>query len=85
MQVNMHEAKSQLSRLGRLAWEGEEVVIAKAGEPYLRLEPYRRVKGKRRLGVFAGQIQIAPGFDETPQEITDAFHDSRLFPDEDDG
>ena len=30
MKVNMHEAKSQLSRLGRLAWEGEEVVIARA-------------------------------------------------------
>ena len=35
MKVNMHEAKSQLSRLGRLAWEGEEIVIAKAGEPWL--------------------------------------------------
>ena len=81
----MHEAKSQLSRLGRLAWEGEEVVIAKAGEPYLRLEPYRRAKGKRSLGVFAGQIQMAPDFDETPQEIIDAFHGSHLFPHEDDG
>jgi len=44
MKVNMHEAKSQLSRLGRLAWEGEEIVIARAGEPYLRLEPYREEK-----------------------------------------
>ena len=85
MQVNMHEAKSQLSRLGRLAWEGEEIVIAKAGEPYLRLEPYRRAKGKRSLGVFAGQIQMAPDFDETPQEVIDAFRGSRLFPDEDGG
>ena len=42
MQVNMHEEKSQLSRLGKLAWEGEGIVIAKAGEPYLRLEPYRK-------------------------------------------
>ena len=84
MKVNMHEAKSQLSRLGRLAWEGEEVVIAKAGEPYLRLEPYRRSRGKRTLGAFKGQIQIAPDFDETPQEIIDAFYGSRLFPGEDD-
>ncbi len=85
MKVNMHEAKSQLSRLGRLAWAGEEIVIAKAGEPYLRLEPYRRAKGKRSLGVFAGQIQIGPDFDETPQEVIDAFHGSRLFPGEDGG
>ena len=42
----MHEAKSQLSKLGKLAWEGEEIIIAKAGEPYLRLEPYRQPKTK---------------------------------------
>ena len=39
MQVNMHEAKTQLSRLAERAWEGEEVIIAKAGKPYLRLVP----------------------------------------------
>ncbi len=83
MQVNMHEAKSQLSRLGRLAWEGEEVVIAKSGEPYLRLEPYRQPRGRRVLGTLAGQIRMAPDFDETPQEVIDAFHGSRLMPDED--
>ena len=33
MKVNMHEAKSQLSRLAELAWQGEEVVICKAGKP----------------------------------------------------
>ena len=32
MQMNMHEAKSQLSKLGELAWQGEEVVIAKGGK-----------------------------------------------------
>ena len=67
MKVNMHEAKSQLSRLGRLAWEGEEIVIARAGEPWLRLEPYRERRDKRKLGVWKGQIRIAPDFDETPQ------------------
>jgi len=82
MKVNMHEAKSQLSRLGRLAWEGEEIVIAKAGEPWLRLEPYRERRDKRKLGVLKGQIRIAPDFDETPQEIIDSFYDSNLFPGE---
>ena len=83
MKVNMHEAKSQLSRLGRLAWEGEEVVIAKAGEPWLRLEPYRERRARRRLGVWKGQVRIAPDFDETPREVIDSFHDSNLFPGED--
>ncbi len=83
MKVNMHEAKSQLSRLGKLAWEGEEIVIAKAGEPYLRLEPYRKQKVKRKPGALKGQIWIAPDFDETPQEIIDSFYNSKIFPDED--
>ena len=83
MKVNMHEAKSQLSRLGRLAWEGEEIVIAKAGEPYLRLEPYRERRPRRTLGVWKGQIRIAPDFDETPQEVIDSFYESNLFPGED--
>ncbi len=83
MKVNMHEAKSQLSKLGKLAWEGEEIVIAKAGEPYLRLEPYRKPETKRKSGVLKGQIWIAPDFDETPQEVIDSFWNSKIFPDED--
>ena len=83
MKVNMHEAKSQLSKLGKLAWEGEEIVIAKAGEPYLRLEPYRKPKTERKLGTLKGQIWIAPDFDETPQEVIDSFWNSKIFPDED--
>ena len=83
MKVNMHEAKSQLSKLGKLAWEGEEIVIAKAGEPYLRLEPYHKPKTKRKLGALKGQIWIAPDFDETPQEFIDSFYNSKIFPDED--
>ena len=80
MRVNMHEAKSQLSRLGKAAWEGEEVVIARAGEPYLRLVPYREQKPRRRLGAMKGQIRIAPDFDETPPEVIDSFWKSEIFP-----
>ena len=65
MQVNMHEAKSQLSRLGELAWQGEEVVITKAGKPYLALSPYRSPTGKRKFGQWKGKVWIAPDFDET--------------------
>ena len=83
MKVNMREAKSQLSRLGRLAWEREEIVIAKAGDPYLRLEPYRERRAKRELGMLKGQIRVTPDFDETPREDIDSFHESNLFPGED--
>lgn len=78
----MHEAKSQLSKLGKLAWEGEETIITEAGEPYLRLVPYR-VRLKRKLGGLEGQIWIAPDFDETPQDVIDSFYNSKIFPDED--
>lgn len=74
MKVNMHEAKSQLSRLGKAAWAGE------AGEPYLRLTPYRERNTRRRLGALKGQIWIAPDFDETPQEVIDAFWNTKIFP-----
>ena len=82
MKVNMHEAKSQLSRLGKAAWEGEDVVIARAGEPYLRLVPYRERKARRKLGGLEGQIRIAPDFDETPPEVIEAFWNSKVFPGE---
>ncbi len=84
MQVNMHEAKSQLSRLGRLAWEGEEVVIAKAGEPYLRLEPFAKRPTNRKPGALKGEIWVAEDFDETDQGIIDSFYDSRIAPAEHD-
>ncbi len=80
MQVNMHEAKSQLSRLGRLAWEGEDIVIAKAGEPYLRLTPYRAGSAARQPGALEGRIRIADDFDEPAEDITAMFEDSNLFP-----
>lgn len=68
----MHEAKSQLSKLGELAWRGEEIVIAKAGKPYLELTPHRE-KRVRTLGVLRGRIRIAPDFDETPPEVIESF------------
>lgn len=84
MRVDIHEAESQLSRLGELAWAGEEVVIAKAGEPYLRLQPYRKPKPDRKPRALKGRIWIARDFDETPPDIIDDFYESRLLPDADD-
>ena len=78
----MHEAKSQLSRLGKLAWQGEEIVICKAGRPWLRLEPYRDRPKKRELGGLEGQIWMSPDFDEPDEELIKLFEDSKVFPDE---
>ena len=81
--VNMHEAKSQLSKLGKLAWEGEEIVIAKAGQPYLRLEPYRQRLQERQFGGYEGQFWMSPDFDEPDEDLMDLIENSNIFPDED--
>ena len=72
MQFNMHEAKSQLSRLGKLAWEGERIVIARNGEPYLLLTPYEQPP--RVPGLWKGQGWVADDFDDTPQDVIDSFY-----------
>ena len=72
-QVNMHEAKSQLSKLGELAWKGEKIVIAKAGKPYLDLVPHRSEGKERKPGRLKGRIQMAPDFDTAPQDVIDDF------------
>ena len=86
MQININEAETRLAELGELAGQGEEIIITKAGKPYLVLTPYReepaRAKKERQFGRIKGQIWIAPDFDETPQEIIDLFENSRIFPDE---
>ena len=83
MKVNMHQAKSQLSRLGKLAWEGEEIVIARSGEPWLRLTPYRERLQERTLGGLEGQIRMSPDFDEDDEDLIEAIENSKIFPNED--
>ena len=72
-QVNMHEAKTRLSELAERVWRGEQVIIAKAGKPYLNLTPYRDVPVERKPGRFKGRIRIADDFDVTPEELLDDF------------
>lgn len=69
----MHEAKSQLSKLGEKAWEGETVIIAKSGKPYLDLVPHRENLVPRRPGRLKGLISIAEDFDQTPEDLIGAF------------
>ena len=74
MKVNMHEAKSQLSKLGELAWEGEEIIIAKAGKPYLSLTPYKKKRKDRKLGSLKGKIWTSPDFNDPDPEIEKLFY-----------
>lgn len=83
MHVNMHEAKSQLSRLAELAHQGEEVVICKAGTPWLRLLPYRERLQERRPGRLTGQIWMSDDFDKEDKELIEAMEKSKIFPEDD--
>ncbi|WP_216909564.1 type II toxin-antitoxin system prevent-host-death family antitoxin [Synechococcus sp. CCY 0621] len=56
MQVNMLEAKSQLSKLVKAALAGEDVVIASHGDPQVRLVPCAQSRGLKHLGVLAGDL-----------------------------
>jgi prevent-host-death family protein len=72
--VNIHAAKTHLSRLVDDAAGGEEIIIAKAGKPVARLMPLAPARPKRRLGILAGRMKVPKDFDAPlPDEILDAF------------
>ncbi len=73
MLVNIHEAKTQFSRLIERVSKGGEVIIAKAGRPVAKLVPYREPAGDRAPGGWRGRVRIADDFDELPPEIAAAF------------
>lgn len=80
IQVNIHEAKTHLSRLVEQAAAGEEIVIAKAGEPKARLVPLQpRGPKRRRPGSMKGKIWFAPDWDSP--EVNEAI--ARMFESED--
>nr|WP_207204410.1 type II toxin-antitoxin system prevent-host-death family antitoxin [Gluconobacter cerinus] len=68
--VNIHEAKTHLSRLIEAAMKGESFIIAKAGRPMVRVSPITAPEEtqKRRLGFLAGQIRVPEDFDRMGQE-----------------
>lgn len=74
--VNVHAAKTHLSRLLERAEAGEEIIIGRAGKPIAKLVPYVVDRPKRVFGALKGQIRILPGFDELDAEIERDFEQS---------
>ncbi len=73
--VNVHEAKTHLSRLLAEVGRGEEIVIARAGKPVARLVPVEPRRAPRQPGSAKGQIWIADDFDAPlPDEILGRFY-----------
>lgn len=71
--VNMHQAKTSLSRLVERALAGEEIVIARNGEPLVKLVPVPKERKQRLPGRGKGKIWISPDFEFTDEEITELF------------
>ena len=73
MKVNIHEAKTHLSRLVDRAAAGEEIVIARAGKPAAKLIKFDESAEPRKLGIWTGKLRALPGFDEMDDELADLF------------
>lgn len=71
--VNVHEAKTHLSRLLEDVAAGEEVVIARAGKPVARLVPVGAIPRPKRLGLLRGRIKVPTDFNAplSPEELAD--------------
>lgn len=74
MRVNMHDAKTNLSRLVAAVESGEtdEIEIARAGHVVARIVP-PRARSSRKPGYWSGRVRIRADFDELPEEIASAF------------
>lgn len=72
--VNIHEAKTHFSKLLAHVKEGEEIIIAKAGEPVARLVPIKEQPAKRVPGSAKGKIAIPPDFNAPlPDAVLESF------------
>ena len=80
--VNIYEAKTGFSRLIDRALAGEEIIVARAGRPLVRLVPVREPARGRVPGTLRDRIEISPDFDEPlPPDLLAAFHDDPVDPD----
>jgi len=63
--VNLHQAKTHLSRLVDEAVRGGEVIIARSNKPLVKLVPVEEARPARRLGTAAGKVRMSADFDES--------------------
>ena len=75
--INIHQAKTHLSRLVEDAALGEEIVIAKAGKPMARLSPIATTAKAKKLGLLKGKIKVPDDFDAPLKEVVLAQFEGR--------
>ena len=77
--VNMHQAKSELSRLVRDVLAGKRVQIARRGQPVVELHPIKEDSTLREPGLLKGKIRISDDFDEPSDEVNELFEGNLEF------
>ena len=76
MQIfNIHEAKTNLSKLIEKTLKGEEVVIAKAGKPVAKLSSYKEKLKKRKSGLWKGKVWMSKDFNDEDKEFNKLFYE----------
>ncbi len=78
--TNIHNAKTHLSQLVQKAYDGEEIVICKAGKPMAKLVKFTASDKPRKLGGWKGKVWISEDFYDD-KDIVDSFYNSKIFPD----
>lgn len=74
--INIHQAKTNFSKLVEAAIQGDEIIIAKAGKPVAKLVAITPQKPKRSPGLLKGKIKIASDFDAPlPADMLDLFEE----------
>jgi antitoxin (DNA-binding transcriptional repressor) of toxin-antitoxin stability system len=76
--TNLPEAQTHLAKLLEDALAGKEVIIGKDGQPIAKLVPFQRDTSPRNLeqGIWKGQVWRAEDFNELPEDLIRAFHES---------
>jgi prevent-host-death family protein len=81
--ISVHIARAEFSRLIERAIAGEEIVITRRGKPAVRLMPVEESRPRRKPGTLKGKFELPDGFfDPLPDEVINAFYNSKIFPDE---
>ncbi len=76
--INIHEAKTNLSKLIQKVLNGEDIVIAKAGKPVVKLVAYKEKLKPRKPGLLKGKIWISDDFNDEDPEINKLFYEGDI-------
>ncbi len=80
--INIHEAKTHLSRFVEQAPAGEEIIIAEAGKPIAKRVPLHSRPQRRKLGIAAGEFTVPDNFDAPlPDDVLRLFYEGSIEPD----